>query len=345
MDLHCEQYGSIHVDVLAKQIIETPVFQRLHLIRQTGLVFMVFPSATHTRFAHSLGVYHLARQCVEHLYAQHGGSIVTEDHRRLIPIAGLCHDLGHGPFSHVFEKVVQSHQDWHHEQQSIRLLYRLVSHHSVDLSPGDLIFLKACIHPSEEESRLWTYQIVANLHNGIDVDKLDYLNRDAVSFGIPPPLRIQRILGGMRIQDNEIRFLAGIQNDLLDVFYHRFRMFRYFYQHSTVVALDTHVGTLMKDMDFNPYLEDEDSFVHKLTDAYIIGTIDWQSVQKKIFCPQRQDEVRSISLNASIVGYTYLPNPLAQVHLTDHTSLLESGAHATMVAGLSEVWEVVMQSL
>ena len=203
MNVYCEQYGNIDVDPLACQIIQTPEFQRLHLIRQTGFAFLVFPSATHSRFAHSLGVYHLARQCIENLHDLHGSEVVTATHRRLIPIAGLCHDLGHGPFSHVFETMVKQHQArWCHEDQSTRLFRRLVG---LSLSPEDVDFVSSCIHPSQDESRLWQYQIVTNLHSGIDVDKLDYLNRDARAFGLPQPICISQILRGMRIKDDEIQ--------------------------------------------------------------------------------------------------------------------------------------------
>lgn len=318
-------HGTIDVDCLATQIIHTPEFQRLHLIRQTGLAYRVFPSATHSRFTHSLGVYHLARQCVEHLFLLHGPEIVTERHRRLIPIAGLCHDLGHGPFSHLFERVVGN--NWRHEVQSISLLERL------PIPTVDLPFLGSCIHPSEQESHQWMFQIVANLCNGIDVDKLDYLNRDAIAFGLPAPLRIQHILQGMIIQEGEIRYHPSIVPDLLDVFYHRYRMHRYFYQHPDAVAIEHRVLRVMKSLPLGSFVYDVDKFVEELTDDYILRELlanDQEGIEVEVEREERW-------LYANIVGHIYGDqNPLDRVRMKDGSRLSEiGGMHATMILGLS----------
>lgn len=278
--IDCDQYGPIEVDALAHQIINTPEFQRLHLMRQTGLMFMVFPLATHTRFAHSLGVYHLARECVEHLYRQHGPEVVTDRHRRLIPIAGLC---CHDP-----------------SLLSTRL----------PLAKEDLKFLSSCIHPSKDESRRWTFQIVTNLRNGIDVDKLDSLNRDAVAFGLPAPLRTRRVIQGMRISQGEIHYSTSISSDLLDVFYHHFRMHRYFYQDTTVVEIHRCVESCGQQQTF-PRLQTD-------------GT----------------DEKNDIWLSANIVGRIYEPGPLEQVWLTDGRCLADMGHRAEQIMGLSERWRL-----
>jgi hypothetical protein len=184
------------------------------------------------------------------------------------------------------------------------------------------------------------FQIVANLRNGIDVDKLDYLNRDAVAFGLAPPLRIQRIIRGMRIDQGEIHYLASITSDLLDIFYHRFRMHRYFYQHSTVVAIDHHVKNAMGTLSLRPFLE-LDSFVELLTDGYIIQSMGpaWTAIQNRTF--QKFSErpgPEIIWLSANIVGFLYDPNPLSQVFLTNGQLLVDTGAHASMITGLSERW-------
>jgi HD superfamily phosphohydrolase len=190
------------------------------------------------------------------------------------------------------------------------------------------------------------FQIVANLRNGIDVDKLDYLNRDAVSFGLPAPLRIQRILRGMRICQGEIHFKASVTSDLLDVFYHRYRMHRYFYQHTTVVAIDRHVTAAMRSLDLVPFLQQEEAFVHQLTDGYVIQAMgdSWTAVQKRTF-PRLVETTATTTtgpwLSANIVGFLYEPNPLDQVCLTNGTRLADTGAHASMIMGLSERWSLV----
>lgn len=90
------------VDALAWNLIETPEFQRLRRIKQLGVSELVFPGATHSRFAHSVGVYHNARELMKVIEREEGGDFDTE-RAKIILFAALLHDIGHGPFSHAFE--------------------------------------------------------------------------------------------------------------------------------------------------------------------------------------------------------------------------------------------------
>ena len=91
-------------DAIALELIDTPEFQRLRRIRQLGLSDLVYPGATHTRFAHSIGVYHIARQLIE-VIRRDISSEFDEERARVALLAALLHDIGHGPFSHVFEDL------------------------------------------------------------------------------------------------------------------------------------------------------------------------------------------------------------------------------------------------
>jgi uncharacterized protein len=93
---------NLPIDQLAWQLIDTPEFQRLRRIRQLGMSEFVFPSATHTRFAHSIGVYHNARRLMEVVKREEGSGFSNERAEEIL-IAALLHDVGHGPFSHTFE--------------------------------------------------------------------------------------------------------------------------------------------------------------------------------------------------------------------------------------------------
>jgi hypothetical protein len=88
-------------DMLAWRLIQTPEFQRLRRIRQLGVSEFVFPGATHTRFAHSIGVYHNARKLMQVVRDTEGADF-KGDRARVVLIAALLHDLGHGPLSHGF---------------------------------------------------------------------------------------------------------------------------------------------------------------------------------------------------------------------------------------------------
>ncbi len=98
------------------EIVNTPQFQRLRRIKQLGFSELVFPGATHTRFAHSLGVFHTARQLGEVIKRETGE--LDEEKLQVALTAALVHDIGHGPFSHAFERATKasrhtrSHEDW-----------------------------------------------------------------------------------------------------------------------------------------------------------------------------------------------------------------------------------------
>ncbi len=92
-------HGFIHREDHEREIIDTPLFQRLRKIKQLAMATLVYPGAIHTRFDHSLGAMHVAGRMAEKL-------LVSDSERRLVRLAALLHDVGHGPFSHVSETVL-----------------------------------------------------------------------------------------------------------------------------------------------------------------------------------------------------------------------------------------------
>ncbi len=115
---HCNIHGPIRISNIALKIIETQEFQRLRNIKQMGASFYVFPSATHSRFEHSIGVYHLTGKLLDVLKSKYPNKIyntyelnnimLNDYHTELIKIGGLCHDIGHGPYSHLFDLVMKN---------------------------------------------------------------------------------------------------------------------------------------------------------------------------------------------------------------------------------------------
>ena len=104
-------HNNIRLDPLARELIETPAFQRLRYVRQLGLAFLVYPGATHTRFEHALGTYHLARRSLALLGEEGGLASVPPDECAIVSAAALLHDLGHYPFSHALEEIGAMHHE------------------------------------------------------------------------------------------------------------------------------------------------------------------------------------------------------------------------------------------
>ena len=98
-------YETIEMEGLCKRIIDTPQFQRLEHLKQLGVCNYVFRNASHSRFIHSLGVAHLAEKLILEIQKNQSYLDITESDILCVKVAGLCHDLGHGPFSHVFDGV------------------------------------------------------------------------------------------------------------------------------------------------------------------------------------------------------------------------------------------------
>jgi HD superfamily phosphohydrolase len=187
-------HGSITMDGLCLRIIDTKEFQRLRKLMQLGTCSYVFYGATHTRFEHSIGVSHFAGKVARNLQASQPHLNITEADILCVKIAGLCHDLGHGPFSHVFDGVfiprVDPDSTWRHEDGSVQMLKYLLKKNGIscadyNLSEVDLLFIEEIIAGTKEQDRrgrtsekFYLYDIVNNSRSGLDVDKLDYFMRD-----------------------------------------------------------------------------------------------------------------------------------------------------------------------
>lgn len=155
-------WGDMCLDRLLIKLIDTSYFQRLRHLKQLGTTYFVFPGASHNRFEHSLGTAHLAGQLVRGLLARQPELGLTERDVLLVSMAGLCHDLGHGPFSHVFDNEFLPAVDtdgalrgWKHEAASEMMLDAAIHASGLDdeeveeeaLSPDEITFVKQLINP------------------------------------------------------------------------------------------------------------------------------------------------------------------------------------------------------
>lgn len=173
-------WDTILLDPVAVAIVDSPTFQRLRYIRQLGLAHLVYPGATHTRFDHALGVYHLARRALAVLDVSDGLVRVDEAERRLVPLAGLLHDIGHYPFSHALEELEETRIPGHHEAVVGRFL----------ADPQVRVALQAVAPDAAERIealiRGGSASPLQGLVSGsLDLDKIEYLKRDARFCGVP----------------------------------------------------------------------------------------------------------------------------------------------------------------
>lgn len=151
---NCLVHGPIKLEEACLRIIDTPAFQRLHSLKQLGTSDYVFRGATHTRFEHSIGVAHLAEKVASRLRENQSLLNITAVDVLCVKIAGLCHDLGHGPFSHVFDgvfiKACRKDIHWRHEDGSVMMFRYILQSNRIDLSqygigPEDQIFIEEMI--------------------------------------------------------------------------------------------------------------------------------------------------------------------------------------------------------
>ena len=257
--IHCSLWGDIEISDLAISIIDTPHFQRLHYIKQTGFSYKVFPGAHTSRFEHSVGVYGTIRTLLDHLMKKQPELANECDARQqeLICIAGLVHDMGHGPFSHFFDAFLEKigvEGPWaDHESRGMILLRDIVEHHHVDLSETELLWIEKLVKGTGDP-RIWTHQIVNNGFSGLDMDKMDYVLRDSTSFGMKIHFDPVRIIKNSRVIEGELCFCDRVQDEIITVFLIRNKMNRFIYRHKKIIEFENIVmeflcdGNLFKDL-------------------------------------------------------------------------------------------------
>ncbi len=258
-------YGFIEVDVtildgILLDIIDSPEFQRMRYIRQTGMSFFAYPTAHHTRFEHSLGVYSLAREFLNKMPEQE----FDNESKDLFLIVSLIHDIGHAAFSHDFETMIESicrersldiepyrHEDW---------LVKIISSSESILNNilyekygiGDEVksfvysIYKDEIRCSEDNDlhvlRESWLPLIRLLSSELDIDRLDYLLRDSYFTGVASGVydfeRIKRAL----VYNSQFKRFVVREKDIPAIegfFIARYHMYRLVYNHKTTLSART----------------------------------------------------------------------------------------------------------
>ncbi|KAJ3717984.1 hypothetical protein C8R42DRAFT_157395 [Lentinula raphanica] len=259
------------------QFIDSAAFQRLRRIKQLGTTYYVWPGASHNRFEHCIGVAHLASEMVNHLQEIQPKLRITDRDIECVTLAGLCHDLGHGPWSHVWDGLfipsVLPEEKWTHEEGSEMMLDYLIKEKEIDIPPEDVAFIKALIagdhRKCNPQEKRFLFDIVANKRNGLDVDKFDYLLRDSLAIGDAVKLQITRLIHSARVIDNEICYKYKDLEKVFEVYQTRHRLHKNVYNHKTARAIEYMIVDALKLAE--PYMHiarrirDPEEFLH-LTD-------------------------------------------------------------------------------
>jgi uncharacterized protein len=185
-------YGFINItSELIYDLIEHPYFQRLRRVKQLGMAELVYPGALHTRFHHALGAMHLMNEAISSL--RNKGHQISDEECEAAQIAILLHDVGHGPFSHVLEHLILSHVP--HEQISFLIMKELNQQFNGRLSLAVKMF-------TGEYHRNFFNQLISSQ---LDVDRMDYLNRDSFFTGVKEGfIGAERILKMLDVVDNQL---------------------------------------------------------------------------------------------------------------------------------------------
>ena len=208
-------YGYITLAPDEQRVVESRPVQRLRRVQQLGLSALVYPGATHTRFEHSLGVMHLAGRLAESVN-------LDEESIKAYRLAGLLHDVGHSPFSHATEPLLQRRLGIDHEQQSCRIIDELDEE---GLLPVDADHVKNIVLGESP---------IDIVHGDVDADRMDYLRRDAMNTGVEHGyIDTDTIINFAGLDDGTITYDKKCIHALEGLFAARLRMTHSVYEHHT----------------------------------------------------------------------------------------------------------------
>ena len=242
-------YGDISLNKFEERIMDMPQFQRLRRIKQLGLISLIYPGATHTRFEHSVGTMNLGSKLSTELG-------LSDDDIELIRASALLHDIGHGPFSHVSEGVLSVP----HEE--------LTKYVVTETSMRDLLEEKFDVNEIVDivNGKGYLGPIVSG---ELDVDRMDYLLRDShntgVAYGI---IDYERIISNLKLEDGLILDIKGVQA-AEGALVSRYFMYPSVYQHHTTRIVNSMFRRALKKVIDEDIINEND--IYKYDDAEIIG--------------------------------------------------------------------------
>lgn len=266
-------HGFIPISKNIQKIIDTPEFQRLRDLKQLGATNYVFPSATHTRFEHSIAVSYLGKTMIENIKNNQPKLNISQRDIELIEIAGLIHDIGHGPFSHLWDHYVIFKDEKEHEERGCDIFKNMIKKYKLDI--GDEEFEQICeiINPSIKNKNRWYYQIIANKQCQLDVDKIDYIQRDSFYIGeIGQNSNFKRLITDVRVVETkentfELAWCHKLNYEIFSLFTTRYRLHKSIYTHHAVKSHEYIIIDILKNL-YDLLLKGKINFID-LTDSVV----------------------------------------------------------------------------
>lgn len=326
-------HGLMEFEDWVVKFIDTEHFQRLRNIKQLGTTYYVYPGASHNRFEHCLGVAYLAHSLAKKLDCR-------QDDLKCVTLAALCHDLGHGPFSHLFEefiKIQRPERKWTHEEASITmfddLLEKYIKDTDYDLNEKDKQFIRDLIRgkkPEESGTRSpHLFDVVANKRNSIDVDKFDYLARDCYYLGIKSAFDSSRLMNFSHVSDNQITYDFKESYNIYELFHTRYSLHKKAYNHRVVREIGYMIIDALKAAD--PVLKISESIdspeKYLKMDDTILNKIEYSNDPKLEESRKIIERIRKRELYKFVDEYL-VPERLKEKFLKDEITKEKIVAHA-----------------
>mgnify|MGYP000887908109 CR=1 FL=1 len=254
-------------------VIDQPEIQSRGFVSQLSTASFVYRGATHSRLSHMIGTADYALQVCTQLG-------IPEEDTLCIVLAAAAHDVGHGPFSHTFECVV----DQHHEDRTKEIIQRWAARMPTTFAQYAERMIMLIDGESYDPSRPYLGQIVANKVHGLDVDKLDYLERDSFYTGKRVGLNVERLIACMVVNpEGNLAFLPKACAEIEEVFRARLIMHESVYRHHTTHAANEMMITAMKRLvGMGVELTGE------MVDGEVIGLLHKHSIPEWVALTQRQ---------------------------------------------------------
>jgi HD superfamily phosphohydrolase len=239
-------WNNIRVDELTLNLVDTEVFQRLRYVRQLGWTYLVYPGATHSRFEHALGTHHLSRRTLALLCEAEDAASISEQEQAIVRSAALLHDVGHYPFSHALEEIGALH----HEDVARPLI-----------TEGAVAALLTSRLGSDAPVRVFDLirgrsdsALQGLISGSLDLDKVEYLKRDAFMCGVPyGEIDVDRLTNSLVLVDDPDtgRRTVGVQEKALSalesLLFAKYQMYRNVYWHHAVRSATAMYKRLVED--------------------------------------------------------------------------------------------------